>query len=321
MKQREHKGASLIDFPDEYICLDVETTGLDFENDEIIEITALHVKDGSILDKFSTLVKPRPYETYDDDSDSYYFEYVSNFITELTGISNEMLKTAPDPENVFPAFYEFIGESVLVGHNVNFDINFIYDAFENCGLKLCNDFIDTMRIARKALPELKHHRLRDIASYFSITQDCTHRAEADANTTFLCFGELKSLVLATRSIEEFREEFKPKKNYNYKKSLEGIAPTVEEIDETNPFFGKVVVFTGALSSMPRREAFQSVVNLGGIPENRITQKTNFLIVGSEEFAASVKNGKTSKMKKADEYKLKGQDISVFSELTFFEMLK
>ena len=71
--------------------------------------------------------------------------------------------------------------------------------------------------------------------------------------------------------------------------------------------------------MTRKEAFQEVVNQGGIPSDSLTKKTNFLVVGNKEFAKSVKDGKTSKMKKAESYRLKGEDIAVISEGSFFDM--
>ena len=73
--------------------------------------------------------------------------------------------------------------------------------------------------------------------------------------------------------------------------------------------------------MSRRDAYQLVLNLGGIPEDTITKKTDFLVVGNTDFAASIKNGKTNKMKKADMYRAKGQDILTLSENTFFQMLQ
>ena len=127
MGQREFKGKSIIDFPDEYICFDVETTGLSLEYHEIIEISAVRVKNGNICEVFSSLVHPS--------------ESIPQFITNLTGITNEMAKHAPEPQSVLPRFIEFIGDNVLVGHNAaSFDMNFVYDACEKCDLILKNDF-------------------------------------------------------------------------------------------------------------------------------------------------------------------------------------
>lgn len=322
MSKRNNKGNNIIDFPDEYIAIDVETTDLSFEYGEIIEVSALLVKNGEICDEFSSLIQPSENVCYDiDDNGNEIKEkhFVSEFITELTGITNEMLQTAPGPKDVIPPLADFIGDHVLVGHNTNFDINFLYDAYQQLGLTLNNSYIDTMRIARKLFPEMPHHRLRDLVSKLEILQDTEHRAEADAAATTGCFEAMKKIVLSTRTIEDFQKEFK-KDSKAYYNRLKSVELDTDEFDETNPVYGKVVVFTGALSSMTRAQAFQVVANLGGHPEDRITMKTNFLIIGNEDFASSVKNGKTSKMKKADDYRLRGCDISVLSENTFFEII-
>lgn len=322
MGQRELKGQNIIDFPEEYIAIDVETTDLSFDYGELIEVSALLVKDGKICDKFSSLIQPSEIVCHDIDDNNNKIEeryFVSDFITELTGITNEMLQSAPTPKDIIPSLADFIGDRVLVGHNANFDVNFLYDAYQQLGLTFDNNYVDTMRIARKLFPEMPHHRLRDLVSKLEIQQDTAHRAEADATATMECFEAMKKIVLETSTIEEFQKKFK-KNSKAYYNNLKSISPDTNEFDETNPVYGKIVVFTGALSSITRAQAFQMVANLGGYPEDRITMKTNYLVIGNEEFASSVKNGRTSKMKKADTYRLRGCDIVVLSENTFFEIV-
>ena len=150
---RELKGKSLIEIPNKYIAFDIETTGLDSMYDEIIEIGAIKIEDGKEIETFSTLIKPE-YE-------------IDEFITELTGITNEMVMDAPKIGEVLPKFMDFIKDSVILGHNINFDINFIYDNLINEDMKpITNDFVDTLRLSRRLLPELKHHRLSDLANYY-----------------------------------------------------------------------------------------------------------------------------------------------------------
>lgn len=340
MAAREHKGVSLIDFPNEYVCVDVETTDFDFQSGEIIEIAALFVQDGVVCDKFVSLVKPTnshapitfgtlrklgyqsfsdlPYDKFSELSDS---NLIPVYIQELTGITNEMLQTAPSETVVIPQFYDFVGDHILVGHNIHFDIDFLYDACQKCGLTLKNNFIDMLRISKKALPEMKHHRLADVATHFGISQDTIHRAEADAVTTIACFYALKGFILSTKTIDEFRLEFKSTKRKDYQDRLKAVVPSSQECDKTNPIFGKVVVFTGTLSSMSRKAAFQVVADLGGHPEDSITKRTNFLVVGEEEFAAAKKEGSSKKMKKAEAYREKGADITIMDESTFFQMIQ
>ena len=110
---RENKGNSKIDLLNKYVVIDIETTGLDPQYDEIIELGALKIENGVIVDSFSKLIKPKT--------------SISDFITQLTGISNSMVENAPSIEEELPNYLKFINEQNIVGHNVNFDINFIYD--------------------------------------------------------------------------------------------------------------------------------------------------------------------------------------------------
>lgn len=339
MSDRPDKGKSVILFPDEYVCVDTETTGLDYDFDEVIEISAVRVHGGKVVDKFTSLIKPSQshflitvgyleslgYSSFSDVPLDVYHDIeskhlISDFIEDLTGITNDMLLVAPSAKDVIPRFVDFIATDIIVGHNVNFDINFLYDDCEQCGLTLKNDFVDTMRIARKLFPDMPHHRLSDVAEHLGIAQETAHRAEADALVTTACYEAMKQQISQGIGYSEFQQSFNSKTT-EYRKRLLSIAPTVDTFDETNPLFDKALVFTGALSKMTRKEAFQLVANLGGYPQETITKDTNFLVVGSKEFADSVKNGRTAKMKKADKYKEKGQDIVVLSENTFFQMLQ
>lgn len=318
-KNREHKGKSIVSLPNDYIVIDTETTGLDYDLCHLIEVSAIHYVDGKKVDSYSSLIKPPLESIYDGDTGEMVEEYVDSYITELTGITNDMLAQAPDPEQVIPGFMRFIGNAVLIGHNVNFDVNFLYDAAEQCGLTLTNNFIDTLRISKKILPDLKRHRLKDVAEELGISHNGAHRAEADCEITAQCYEAMRARILTDSSEEEFEKLFKR----DCKKRAEllaSITANVDEIDETNPVFGKVVVFTGALSTMERKDAFQIVANLGGIPKDSVTKKTNYLVIGNSDFVQSVKNGKTTKMRQAEEYRQKGCDIVTLSENTFFDLI-
>lgn len=302
--ERKNKGKSRIAFPEDFTVIDLETTGFDPSYDNIIEFAALRVRGGEIVDSFSTLVKP-----YDE---------IDEFITRLTGITNDMLLTAPTPEDVFPSVREFIGNDIVVGYNVSFDINFLYDWFEII-LKepFTNDYIDARRIARKAIPELQHHRLKDVAAAVEVLPSGFHRALNDCQTTFECFHALRDRVFASGSIEEFVNSFK---HYSKKLDLRDITSQNTEFDETHPLFGKRCVFTGTLERMSRADAAQAVVDIGGMCDNGITKKTNFLVLGNTDYRKTG-GGKSSKHKKAEEYKLNGIDIEIIPENVFYDMLE
>lgn len=133
---------SIIDFPSEYVMLDIETTGLSTEWDEIIEIGALRVRNNEIVDSFQTFVRCD--------------EELDEFIIQLTGITNEMLVGAPAPEEAIKAFKNFLGNDTIIGYNVKFDISFI-NAYLN--RELPNNYVDCMRLARRLFPSEQHHTL------------------------------------------------------------------------------------------------------------------------------------------------------------------
>lgn len=302
---REHKGKNIIALPNNYTIIDLETTGLDPSFDSIIEFAAMRIRNGSVEQTFQTLVKP-----YDE---------IDDFITELTGITAEMLVSAPLPEEIFPAIYDFIGSDVVVGHNSNFDVNFLYDWFEIILKRdFSNPYIDTMRFARKLLPELKHHRLCDISESLHVMPTDLHRAMKDCQTTYKCFLKLSELAVEKYGTEaEFAKSFAQKRN---KFDVRSVSTEKTEFDETHPLYGKVCVFTGKLDKMSRRDAAQFVVDFGGICDEGITKKTNYLILGDNDYCKTIKNGKSTKHKKAEQYKLNGYDIEIISEDVFYNMI-
>jgi len=303
-KKRPSKGKSLLAFPNKYTVIDIETTGLDPHFDSIIEIGALRIENGSITDSYSSLIKPD--------------HKIDEFITELTGITNEMLESAPKINKVLPALKAFIGDSILIGHNVNFDINFLYDEFENIlNESLVNDYVDTMRLSRRILPELKHHRLVDIADYYKIDTSGMHRAINDCKIVNECYiNILQDIIKEFESTEAFVKSINAKHRLNTK----NITTNNTNFDITNPLYGKECVFTGVLEKMPRKDAMQIVVDLGGFCGNGVTVKTNYLILGNNDYCPSIRDGKSNKHKKAEQLKLKGYDIEIISENVFYDMI-
>lgn len=315
-KNKRKKGKSLIAFPDSYTVIDIETTGLSPEFDSIIEVSALKYENNILIDSYTSLLRPDDFAYYDDENTEFGY-YVNDYITKLTGITNEMLIKAPDSKTVLTEFYNFIGDSVLIGHNINFDINFLYDKkLEYFDQILENDFVDTLRLSRFLLKELSHHRLHDLISHFNIKIDVEHRAEADCLSTNEVYHNLKSCAINQyENIDAFTSSHK-----RHDTRAKDITATADNLDEGNPLFGRVCVFTGTLEKMHRKEAMQIVVNIGGIVADNVTKKTNYLILGNNDYCASTKNKKSNKQKKAETLKLSGQDIDIISENVFYDMI-
>ncbi len=319
---REKGNSTILDLKD-YVVIDTETTGLDYNSDSLIEVAGLKVKDGKVVAYFSELIKPAYYTICDEDIvdycvvDGQKVRYVDSFITSLTGITNRMLENARSEKEVLSEFLNFIGENIVIGHNVNFDINFIYDAAElSLGQKFSNDFIDTLRVARKVLKNLKHHRLSDLAEYYNIPQMEAHRALGDCFTTIQVYScLLKDVYAVFGSIEEIQKTFK---KHSSAVRAKQIVAQKDLIDEDSPIYNKTFVFTGTLEKFDRKNAMQLVVNYGGHCADSVTKKVNYLVVGGYREGV-IKEGKSNKQKKAEEYKEKGYDIEIISEYEFYRM--
>lgn len=300
---REFKGTSLLEALDDYIVLDLETTGLDPTYDNIIEIAAVRIEDGNVVEQFESLINP-----------GYA---ISGFITDLTGITNDMLADAPNIADVLPWFLSFVGEHIIIAHNANFDVNFLYEACRRLPspANFSNDFIDTMRLSRRLFPQHRHHRLGDLTERFGIEGVIEHRALSDVVKTNQCYVHMKNH--AVENDIPF-ESLYSSKGSSYKAS--DISATVSSFDETTPIFGRVFVFTGTLEKMVRKDAMQLVVNMGGLCSDNVTKETNYLVLGNHDYCTSIKDGKSSKQKKAEKQKTAGMDIEIISENVFYDMI-
>ena len=162
-----------------YVVFDLETTGLSPFKDEIIEIGAVKVdKEGQIVDTFTTLVKPT--------------QPVTEFIRNLTGISNEMLADAPSIYTALPRFNDFVGDATVIGHNVTFDIAFVQQKAKIYqDIKFLNPYIDTLTLTRKVYPGLKSYKLQDLIKEYNLKTYAAHRALADVVATQQLYELLK----------------------------------------------------------------------------------------------------------------------------------
>ena len=163
-----------------YCVLDLETTGFSFRTEKITEIGIMKVKNHEVIDEFSTFVNPE--------------KPIPQRVVEVTNITDEMVKDAPTIEEILPKALEFIGDSVLVAHNADFDIGFLkYNAGE-LGLKLGNTYIDTLRLAKDLFPEYKKYKLGIIAENLGIKVEVAHRALDDVDTTVKVFNVMLNML-------------------------------------------------------------------------------------------------------------------------------
>jgi len=170
------KGGKDISFEDEFVAFDLETTGLSPKNDTIIEIGAVIMKDGKELDRFQTFVDPGV--------------PLQKQITDLTGITDDMLKGAPSIEQVLPQFIDFVADRVLVAHNADFDTGFIRAACDKLGIPYNFTSVDTLVMAQNLMPELNKHKLDIVADALSLPEFNHHRAADDSVICGLIMAKL-----------------------------------------------------------------------------------------------------------------------------------
>ncbi len=163
-----------------YIVYDFETTGVDPHYCEIIEIGAIKISDGQIVDSFQSFVKP--------------FYPIPADATEVNNITNEMVQDVPTAEEIIPLFLDFIGKSKLVGYNITRFDHIILKryAMAICGIQINNSITDVYSLCQRKL-ELKRYRLSDVAAYFNVKPSNAHRSIGDCETTWECFKKLQDV--------------------------------------------------------------------------------------------------------------------------------
>jgi len=189
-KLGKKKGERIEASPTSYVIVDLETTGTNHLIDEITEIGAIKYESGKETGRFNTLVKTDV--------------EIPKKVEKLTGISNDMLRMfGVDPKEALESFNDFVGESVVIGHNFStFDSLFLDEAFEKyLGFHFSNDYIDTLYLARKELPDLEHHSLESLASHYNIDYSKAHRAIEDCVINHLVYEYLSfGMILSEENV-------------------------------------------------------------------------------------------------------------------------
>lgn len=161
------------DLSQTFVVFDLETTGFSNKNDKITEIGAVKVKNFEIVDRFNELINPE--------------KDISYKVQELTGITNDLIKDKPTIEEILPRFMEFVGDSVLVAHNAEFDIGFINQKCKEMNIEFKNKSVDTLMLARILLPHLKRFKLNNLTKELGVPLHNHHRAVDDAAATAQIF--------------------------------------------------------------------------------------------------------------------------------------
>lgn len=187
-----------------FVVFDVETTGFSPIDDRIIEMGAVKIQYGKVIDNFSEFTDP-----------GFHIPYR---ITELTTIDDATVAGCPSFDNILDKFMDFCKDSVLVAHNAEFDISFIKSSMHRMGIHFDYEYIDTLELSRYLLPDLKKHKLDVLTSMFNINLENHHRAIDDATATGFVFLKLLDLLKEQNCIDlDALSKIKSKNYYNVHK--------------------------------------------------------------------------------------------------------
>ncbi|TXC93258.1 ATP-dependent DNA helicase DinG [Metabacillus litoralis] len=171
-----------------YVVLDLETTGnAPKKGDKIIQIAAVVIENGQIVDRYMSFVNP--------------LQKIPVFIEQLTGITNSMVENAPTFEEIAEEIIKLLDDSFFVAHNVYFDLSFLQEELKKCGYQFSGQVLDTVELARLVFPTENSYKLSDLSVKFNMIHENPHRADSDAEATALLFiriyNKIKSLPLLT----------------------------------------------------------------------------------------------------------------------------
>lgn len=293
------KGIEKPGFPENYTLIDVETTGLSPYRNRITEMGALKVRHGETIATFSELVK------FPDSNK------VPAFLTKLNGIDEEAIETKGMPvDQAIKKYREFIGSDVIVGYNVNFDLNFVYDLTDQYHLPvLSNDYVDVLRLARSYYINESHNRLLDCMQRMKIAESQEHRGLDDCLDTKKVFDEFHKL---------FKQDHMLRAQEMVKTlDLSNEWPAIVKQTQSfrSPFKNKAVVLTGEMQ-LNQNELGNAIKNLGGIVQENVDQDTDYVLTGDHDFFRT----DLVELNKAKELKKHGQKIRTWSEKFFLNVL-
>ncbi len=287
------KGRLLYSKLNDYTVIDLETSSRYANQASIIELAAVRVRRGKIVDQYTTLIKP--------------LEPIPDEISRITGITNEMLKAAPTLDQKLNEYLRFIGNDVLLGHNIRaYDVNVLNYACNALHLPtLHNDMIDTLHYSKKCNIRAISYRLPALAKYFRIEYDA-HRALNDCIANHAIYQRLKPTYSGTYHTAKDRA----------KQSVENMRTCTIHPDYAD-IAGKSIVLTGDFAIAEDEAIQEKLESLGAVVKRDVSGKTDYLIIGSLGSSQWYYGTYGRKIEKAMELQQQGKPIIMVEEDMFF----
>lgn len=306
-----------------FVALDLETATS--YRGSICQIGITEVVDGVPQNPKSWLVQPEG-------------NYYDGFNIEIHGITPDDTKDSPSFPEVWKEVLPYLEDKIVVAHNTSFDMYALRDAFDDYQIDYPTfDYFCTLRIARYIVKGCYSYSLNVVLEHLGISFEGHHKADNDSLGCAKLL--LKCLEIDGSSLEELEEKhcfhrgkFAPNtfvahlstKKYSSSKKqsnpLDKLVDHPELIDEGNYFYGKSVCFTGTCQYGFRQELLQKVKDVGGIPTNSVTAKTDILVVGQQDYRVVDDSGMSTKQKKAMQLLDSGKEIEILSESEFLSRI-
>ena len=295
---------------DNYIVLDLETTGFSPENDDIIEIAMIKFENGKFDSCFESLLNPCC--------------HIPSRISEITGIYDKDLLNAPSLRNVISDIDRFIGDHIVVGHNIGFDISFLQKAYRDL-LNEDKSFrcIDTLSLSRYVFPEFNSHKLEHLSLELGIVAEKFHRAMNDVLcTNHLLHNCVSRLDISLNNLLDIFHHSPKKKIRKYEKVTPTMMkPKCNEFDCNHTLYDKTLVFTGTCTNS-RDCLIQFALDVGALVKTSVSSKTHYLVVGKQDVALVGEDGMSSKEEKAYALNESGRgNIRIISEKEFLHLIE
>ncbi|KGE84809.1 MAG: exonuclease domain-containing protein [bacterium] len=301
-----------------FLAIDFETANS--QRNSPCEIGLVVVEDFEIVDQQAFLIRPR----------DNYFDFYN---TEIHGIDESMVENEPEFDIIYDKLEKYFEHYPIIAHNAAFDISVLRHTLDLYKIDYPEtQYACTYQMSKQISKELLSFRLDYLCDYYEIELD-HHRALSDASGCAQLaiqffkekgvskFDEIES-VFNLKLGKLFKGGFRGsgKRIYGDGVDIRTIEVDQSKIDENNPFYNKTVVFTGTLKSMARKNAQIRVLENGGKPGKGVTNETDYLVIGDQDFKKFGDGFKSSKIKKAEKLLGEGSSIELLSERQFLEMI-
>lgn len=273
------------------------------------------VKNGEIVDSFEKLIKPHK-----------DFSHFDDFNISIHGITPTRVKDSPEFDNIMNELYPLLDGNLIVAHNMTFDSSVLCRTIQLYGIKYpTSKTLCSVCISKIAFPQLVSHRLDVVSDYLKIEVD-HHNAESDAIASARIIIEAtktnnERIISSGYSFGYISEEghWSPQVLNRDIKEYKLTVDWTKKANKTSILDDCDFVFTGTLSSMPRKVALELVQKAGGRANETINKETEFLVMGTQDYSKFTDGQKSNKTKKAEELRAKGYPIEIISEDDFLKM--